>query len=143
METPDREQLKTYGEWAKLGRQVRGGQRANWFLVDEDRAHGIAVFTEDQTEELHEQNLAGFNEIVPRDVWKAPRPPAPRRVRVKPCGVGVAVWCGSITELVAMFKRTPGWYFDRSINRWCHADRTVEQVADVMRDKGFEVVVDG
>lgn len=138
----DREKLKPYAEWLKVGRVVRAGEKAPYYLVSPDRTHGLALFHEDQTSELIEPAIAGWVEIVPRDEWKAPKPPAPPKIRVRPHGTGLAVWCGPNREAIQILKRA-GWRYDRGLNRWYHADRALERFADAMADAGFEVIVDG
>lgn len=143
-EAPNREQLKTYDQWIRVGRCVRAGERAEWYLTNEARDRRVAVFHEDQTDELREARVAGFNEILSAEEWHAIQAAARvPRIRVRPWKEdGLACWVGANADAIKILKKA-GWRFSREENRWTQRNRDLVRFTTAMEEAGFSVIIDG
>ena len=143
--TPTRSDLKTFHQWLYEGRAVQAGQRARWYLANQDQTAAVAVFLIDQTSPVAETDLTGFSVVLSQEEWSERRTASHAtrrpRLRARVAGDGLAVWCGRNKEAIDIFKRA-GWMFDGTIKRWVHPDRDLDRFVPAMQELGFEVIVD-
>lgn len=135
--------MKTFAEWAAIGRAVSRGQRAAFYRVNADQTEGFAVFSEDQTESTRHEGDEGWD-ILTADEWKSIKNPTADdrpKVILSEGGGLVTVWCGANKQAIAMLKKA-GYSFDLHTHRWRKRGKTLEEVKEGWEFKGFRVEVE-
>lgn len=137
--------MKTYREWQQLGRTPSKGEHAMFYRVNPERTKAAALFSEDQTEPFTPDDPT-LVDTLPVEEWtlikqQRARPDRPPHLKIKPYLDGVAIWVGANKELIKIMQQRD-YRFDRSLNRWIHRRRSLDEVVQKMREHGFEVEVE-
>lgn len=129
--------MKSFAEWAAIGRTVRKGERARYRRVNEDLSQSVALFDEDQTEDYIEVGTDW--KVITAAEWAdlQAEKTRPKVILDEASGV-VTVWCGNNKKAIALLRKNNYW-FDMRIHRWCKKGKTKEEVAAGFEYMGYRV----
>lgn len=131
--------MKSFAEWAALGRSVRKGEKARYRRVNTDWTKSIPLFEEDQTDELGD---VGLNwEVIPASEWDEAVSQAskPKVILGESAGY-VTVWCGANKKAIKAL-RGAGYAFDMKSHRWRRKGKPLAAVQEGFEHFGFIVEV--
>jgi hypothetical protein len=118
-------EYKTFNDWARAGRSVRRGQRAEFYLVNPETKVGLAAFSEDQTEPTADTADTADWDLVPAETYRANQQPkggGPARVMVDLVDGTYSFWVGTAAKLNAAFKEG-GYQWNPVRWRWQSSPR--------------------
>lgn len=129
--------MKSFAEWAAVGRSVRKGEKARYRRVNEDRTKSIPLFEEDQTDELSDVGLDW--PVIPAAEWDliASQASKPKVILGESAGY-VTVWCGSNKKAIKAL-RAAGYAFDMKTHRWRRKGKPIAAVQEGFENFGFIV----
>lgn len=138
----NREELRTYQEWQRAGRQVQRGARAEFFLRSPDGQRSRPLFSREQTTEAEEPDLTGWTDIVAATEHRKPLPGAPKRRLAKADYVSdggwVHIWVGSNSKGIELLKQY-GFAFQSAGYRWVAQRENFAKVCHALEAHGFDV----
>lgn len=127
--------LKTAAQWAREGRRIRRGTKAEVYLVDDDRTSARGLFNFQQTEAAALADESdNWTVVITAAEWeaiKAEQRDVRRRPHVKirkVDGGGVDVWCGPDRDIIALL-RYRGYTFSAATRYWRNPNKDAEDVA--------------
>jgi hypothetical protein len=126
---------KTAAQWAREGRRIKKGSKAELYLVNDDRTSARGLFHRRQTEPAGEPDESdSWTVVIPAAEWEQIKSEAAlirRRPRVKIRkveGGGVDIWCGPDRDIIQLL-RYHGYIFMPATRYWRHHNKDPEMVA--------------
>lgn len=149
-------ELETYTGWIRKGRHVLAGEKANFYLVNDDGTEGVAVFAFDQTAELIEPHeTEGWNTIRPaaekpqkKSRKQASAGPVKPKIKIdyNADTQQVRVWVGPNKHAIKQLRKN-GFRFNPRNHRWTAQrddfDKVIAGITAHNKDAEIEVVIDG
>lgn len=133
--------MKSFAEWAAVGRSVRKGEKARYRRVNEDRTLSIPLFEEDQTDELGDVGVDW--KIISAAEWDELKATSNKpKVILADRGDVITVWVGNNKKAIEQLRKANYWFNMRS-HRWCRqGKKTLDEVKEGWEYLGYRVEVE-